>query len=249
MNLYPISLSRLAILEANPFIQRFFKNVEDLKVDLKKDSDLSAHYESLQKKSIEFDKALLQIMAQEETMELGRLDLYRDQMLSSLRRMISVFQFSRNKKEQEAHHAATLVMDSYGNIEKASYEAESYGIQKLLEEWAKPERKDYMEILLLQPRLDLLKEANDAFNDLFNNRSATSVQKVHYDTQALKKQMLDAYRLLAGYTLGNAKGKKDNTLYVQVLEALNNGRKYFADQMARRDGGGGSPAPDVPKGE
>lgn len=250
MELHPIRTGNLRVSEAGQFIIRYFSDVESSGIDLQKDIDFYTVHTILKMQSNAYDEAMKQIKAMAETKELETLDLHRDQMVSTLRRAISLFEYTDDKNEQDAYHAARIIMKNYAGLEKENYEAETFDIQKLLQEWKKPEHTNIVSILWLSIHLDNLKKSAEQFDALFNNRSNITVQKVAYDTLALKRQMMDSYYKLVNYIAGTAAVKTtDKEYYLKIMDAINNGRKYFGDLLARRKGSAGKDVTDTTENE
>ncbi|KAA5536953.1 hypothetical protein F0919_04575 [Taibaiella lutea] len=237
MKLHPIKARNLRLAEVGQFIVRYFTDIDSLGLDLKKDIDFYTVHIELKMRSNAYHDAMKQIKAMAETKELEMLDMQRDHMITTLRRAVSVFEYSNNKDEKNAYQIAMIIMRSYTDLESENYEAETFDIQKLLKEWSKPENEEIIEKLELLKHIGNLKNSAEAFDNLFNNRSTTTVRKVSYNTLALKKQMMDSYGKLVHYVTGMISVKStDKDFYIQILDAINNGRKYFADILARRKG-------------
>ena len=237
MNLESLNLTDLQHIEAGQFIQRLFKDTEELKLDLNKDPIIADYMEELRPAFKQFNLALLQIAEQEETEEIFDLDIARDHCISALRRLIESHEYDTEEEIKKAYSNAGRIMKKYKGIESSNYEAESLEIENLLTEWGKDENGDYIITLGLQLRIGRLDKAADAFNVKFGNRSVNVTVKEKYNTKALRKAMLTPYRALAEYTLVMAKQKNADPFYIAFLDSLNHIRKYFADLLARREGG------------
>lgn len=246
MRLNSIVLEHLQYLEASQFITRLFSDMSYLTLELKKDKEMDEHFQLLNTQAEEFYNSLVQIKAMTESKKLEELDLMRDQKISTIRLHIEAFRYREEKEIKNAYAAAQLILHKFEEIESLNYEAESKAVQKFLDGWNKPEHADLVKFLQLQVNLDHLKVAAYAFDDLFNNRSALILRKETYDAKVLYKSMLATYTNLAKYILAMAIFKKDENLYPALLDVFNNGRKYFADVIARRKGSGkGGDAPDA----
>jgi len=157
---------------------------------------------------------------------------------------------ARYRKEPEIKSAfvvANIILSKYEGMEALNYEAESKAIEKFLDEWNKMENANHVSVLGVDLHLANLKDATDTFDSVFSNRSAATMSKEVYDAKALKSQMLGTYSSLARYVLSMCEFEKNADLYPPLLDAFNNGRKYFADVVARRKGKGGD-APDALQG-
>jgi Trk K+ transport system NAD-binding subunit len=136
-----------------------------------------------------------------------------------------------------AYKLLKIALNSYKDIEKANFEAESLGIDNLVVELRNAKHAPAVETLGLTKHINTLESANTTFKNTFNTRSTTTINTTVYDTKLLRKNILDTYKDLAEYVLVMAK-RKDTPFYNDTLTAINNGRKYFADILARRSGGG-----------
>ena len=235
MALYPLQQSHLQLSVVGQFIIRLFSDVAAINIDLSADKDLHAAYKKLQAQSNEYDVAMKQIKAMAETQQLIELDLQRDRKVTTLRRIINSFEYSDQKQEQEAYAAAVIIMKNYAHLEEENYEKETYDIQRLLEEWDKPENAKHTATLKLDEHLKNLRTSAADFDELFNNRSGIITQKIIYDSKTLKKKILEAYVNIIKYVDGCVPIKADNSFYISLMEAINNGRHYFADILARRE--------------
>lgn len=250
MKLNPIDVEHLQYLEASQFITRLFSNMEVIPSDVKKDKEMFERFQKLRVQSEEFYKALVQIKAMAESKELEDLDLERDHMMSTVRLHIASFRYRKEPEIKNAFAAANIILSKYEGLEAFNYEAESKAIQKFLDEWDKGENANHVSVLGLGLHLAHLKEAAYAFDNVFNNRSVITLSREVYDAKALKSQMFGTYSSLARYILAMCDFKKDEKLYPPLLDVFNNGRKYFADVIARRKGHGkGGNTPEEKKGE
>jgi multidrug efflux pump subunit AcrA (membrane-fusion protein) len=235
MILSHLSTSQLQHVEAGQFIVRLLNDINSLGLDLTEDKELAEFIAQLNEQSEIYKRALQQLLAQKETEELAVLDLQRDRKISVLNRQIAVFEYSDNPEELKAYAAARIIMCKYRDIAVANYEAETLSIQNMLAEWNKPEHSGILSTLFLHRHLENLTDAANAFASKFDNRSAVATSKEVLDTFALKKQLLADYNEIASYIRIMANRKK-NDFYTALLQAVNNGRTYFADILAKRAG-------------
>ncbi|MEC4050635.1 DUF6261 family protein [Flavobacterium sp. SUN046] len=233
MNLHPIAIGRLHHLEFGQLIIRFFADFASTGVDPLTDNDFNMLFLLLQQQSPEFDNALMQIRANQETAVLKVLDRGRDLKMITIRNAVKVFRYSNVPAEVEAYRVLTIVFKTYKGIERVNYEAESLGLDNLVADLQSPEFFPYVQSLDLTQHLINLSTANTAFKDMFNQRSVSVLDTTVYDTKLLRRNLTNTYRDLAQYILVMAK-RKNTPYYLKTLAALNNGRKYFADLMARR---------------
>ena len=234
MKLHSIDVVALQNLEASQFITLLFKDIDSVKVDISKDPEMDDRFQTLKKQSDAFYKAIAQIKAMAQSKELDVLDLDRDHKIGTIRLHVAAFRYRNEPEIINAFAVANIILDKFTELEALNYEAESAGIHKFLDEWNKPENAAHVKALQLQLHLINLKKAADAFDEVFHNRSAITIAKGVFDAKALKHNMFKTYNSLAKYILAMVDFGKDENLYPPLLNAFNNGRKYFADLMARR---------------
>jgi hypothetical protein len=237
MKLYPLSISQLQYLETGQFIIRFASDFQSLNLDPATDPEFKALHDSLLAQSPVYDAGLNQIKAKAESELLLEQDSIRDKKVTTLRRALNVFEHSDLEPEQMAYKLLKIALNAYKDIEKANFEAESLGIDNLVVELRNAKHAPAVETLGLTKHINTLESANTTFKNTFNTRSTTTINTTVYDTKLLRKNILDTYKDLAEYVLVMAK-RKDTPFYNDTLTAINNGRKYFADILARRSGGG-----------
>ena len=234
MKLYPISVSRLQILESGQFITNLIADYVKSRLDPATDAEFEKQYAALTTLSIPYNDALNQIKAQKETEELMNLDTLRDQSLSTIRRAVSVFEYSRDAREVSAYKEVVIILRKYSDIERANYPAETLGIDKVVAE-IRGAKDNAMDVLQLDKHVNLLEEDNAAFKAKFADRSSDVISSVSYDVKTMRKEIFEVYNTLAEYVALMAKIKND-AYFLDTLKVFNYSREYFADILARREG-------------
>lgn len=232
MELHSISVSQLQMLESGQFIKRLITDFENSGLTASTDPEFELQLNELKAKIPTYTNALMQIQAKEESKEIAELDLQRDRKFSAVRRAISVFEFSEVKIEQEAYHRIELILSKYNRIETATYEAESLGIEKFIQE-IRTAGDEAMEKLNLNTLIVNLEVANNNFQSTFDQRSSENISTVHYNSKQLRKEIFTTYNDLASYVLIMAKRKK-TLFFTTLLDVVNNGRAYFSDTLSKR---------------
>ena len=198
MKLYPISVSRLQILESGQFITNLIADYVKSRLDPATDAEFEKQYAALTTLSTPYNDALNQIKAQKETEELMNLDTLRDQSLSTIRRTVSVFEYSRDAREVSAYKEVAIILRKYSDIERANYPAETLGIDKVVAE-IRGAKDNAMDVLQLDKHVDLLEEDNAAFKAKFADRSSDVISSVSYDVKTMRKEIFEVYNTLAEY--------------------------------------------------
>lgn len=235
MKLYPITTTRLQLLESGQFINRFLTDFDNSGLVATTDAEFKIQLDELRAQWPTYNNALMQIKAQAESEELIGLDLIRDHKFSSFRRALSAYEFTDDATEKTAYLDLMVILRKYNDIEKANYEAESLGIDKVVLEF-RDAGVHALDTLQLTRFVDKLEGANNAFKAMFDSRSTDIIATVTYDTKALRAAIFDTYKELAEYSLAIAKRKKTVPFYTTLIDVLNTGREYYADILARRKG-------------
>jgi hypothetical protein len=234
MELYPINVARLAMLESGQFINRFMKDFENSGVNSDEDPLIQSEIADLKLQMLTYGNALMQIKAREESAALQLLDINRRRRFSVVKRAHSVYEYDEEVIVSEAYRGIKVILTNYKNLPFENYEAESLGIEKCIAD-LRNAKNNATETLLMRPVIDALEVANEAFKRVFSNRSSKNISSKKYDTKALRTAIFETYRNLATYTFLMAKRKK-TPFYETTLKALNNGRAYYADILAHRKG-------------
>lgn len=245
MNLEAITLQKLTVLELPQFITRFQNNVKNQGIDITTDADFQELYNSLTAQVAQFETATKPIKNQSISEKLFQLDDARDKKIVTLRRVWRVAEHSDEPAEQNAYALLRSIFESYRDLENLNYEAETAGIKKMIAEFRKNTYQSAATLLGLDKCLTHLEQANLAFDETFSQRATEIINTPVYDTKALRKTLEDTYKETANYVLTMAQRRKNTNYYTDLLLALNNGRKHFADLLARRNGGH-TPLPTPP---
>lgn len=236
MKLYPIALSQLHYVETGQFIVRFLTDLKNASIITTTDAEFDALCQAISTQSPAYNDALVQIKAKAESAMLIDQDDSRDKKITTIRRVVSVFEYSDIEAEQIAYKNLKIVLNNFDGLEKLNFEAETLGIVNLLKELRSTTNAPFVQSLGLDKHITNLETANNNFTTTFNKRSTDIVSTVVYNTKALRTKLLEAYKNLAEYVLVMAKTKKNTDYYTNILAVLNNGRQYFADILAKREG-------------
>ena len=248
MALSKITTYDLQVVEAGQFITQLFTDVKTAKLDLKEDEEINAGMDELQTILDDYNKALQQIRARQESLELAELDRQRDRKIFALNAQVNAYSYTDDAKERTFYQKAIIILDKYGNLAKANYEIETLGINNLLVELKKPENKDMVTALHLDLPMKNLEVAGKAFELKFSTRSVNVAADETFDVKILKAQMFEAYKTLAAYVLAMAKKKTALSFHINLLNIINTIRNYFANVIAQRQGRGGNDT-DAPTGD
>lgn len=233
MELHPIRVSQLQQVESGTFLDRFFTDFSESGLSLATDPEFASQYETLQEQLPTYKRALVQITAREESVELSRLDTIRDRKFTVVRRAVSVYEYSDDEGELTAYRTIDVILRKYKNVEKSNYETESLNIELFIRD-VREAKDDAMNVLGLSRNIDNLEAANENFRAKFNSRSSENVSTEVFDVKMLRRNIFETYSDLATSTYLTAK-RKNTPFYVTLMSVINNGRAYFSDILARRE--------------
>lgn len=236
MELYPLSLSQLHFVESGEFIVRFLTDFEKQGHDITQDLEIKYFYDTLKAKSPQFNKSLLPIKAKAESQELAALDIARDRKISTLTRAYNVFEHTDSTAEQQAYWYLAPLFTTYSNVARMNFEAQSLAVDNMVEDLNSARYKTHADALLLGQHVARVFEANEAFKAKFNDRSARSIEEEDLNAKQLRNEIFEVYNEAADYVQVMAKRKK-TAYYQDILRTLNDGREYYANILARRNGG------------
>lgn len=233
--LVPLHILRLHHAEFGQFIVRFFEDFSQTSLDANTDEDFKRMFDALQTQIPGYNSALDQIQASEESAKIAEADKARDLDVQALKDSIKPYRNAKTQTEKDAYISIKILLDQYKGVEDTSYEEETNKLNLLVAKLQSSEYSSYVATLGIAKFVNHLSDSNTAFNALFSHRSYQNSQKQTYDVKALRKSLTEDYKQMANYIAMLANVKTD-VFYKDVLTIINNGRKYFSDLLAKRNG-------------
>lgn len=232
-NLVDLNVAALHNAEAAQLVARFFEDFAKTTLDPATDPDYAELHTALQNRLPEYNAALDQVMASEETKNIAVADQLRDRQVQALRDSIKPFRTTDDAGERTAYTALSLLIAEYKAVEDNAYEEETNRLNALVQRLQGTDYLTHVQELGIGKFVTRLADANAAFNAVFSKRSHQTLQKVSYDVKKLRTDLLADYRRMANYIASNA-GVRKNPFYKDVIAVLNNGRTYFASVVLSR---------------
>lgn len=238
MELVKLSTTSLHNLESGQFIVRYFSDFNSLTISPSFDPEFQAIHQDLQQQSTTYNLALAQVAAQQESIMLLDLDYKRDRKIVALRYAWNAFRAADdNTPQKNAYNLLKPLINNYKNLAQENFEAESLGIDNFVAGLQSSQYAQAVQLLNMNEHINNLITANDAFKNLFNQRSNVAISTVTYNTKALKNAILKTYKELVNYVFTMSKRRStNNENYISLLGAINNGRTYYANIIAHRSG-------------
>lgn len=229
-----LQVSRLSNLEAGQLIQRHVDDFSAL-LPAPTDAPLVAYVGTLETKNKAYGESLSLVRKDEYTTKVTGADAARDLAISNLGKALDLHETSDLPAEAEAAAGLQLVFRSYKNLAAWNYEAETRGIDAMLDDLASTANASRVTSLGIQRYVDKLSSTNVAFKTIFATRSSTQATTPGHDAKQLRADLFATYKELANYlvAMANALGTGE---FTTPLALVNTQRKYYADVLARRWG-------------
>lgn len=232
-SLEPLRTSVLTNMEGGQLMKRHLNDLRTLDPALLTDAPFTAYVKDLTAYAEKYEKALAQVRTMEQTEKIALADDLRDKALEAFGKALKLYSVSDDPAEVEASRILRILYDTFANLTRLNYEAETIGIDKLVSELGSKKYSAKVSLLQMERYVMRISNANEAFSTLFGGRMTTSALTEAYDLKSIRTEMLRSYSEFCDYVLAMAKAL-DTPLFTTTLSLLNTARKYYADQLARR---------------
>ena len=204
---------------------------------------VKAQYQELNRLCQQLEKAYEQTNNSQLSAQLTELDNRRDQAIICLRTLSEGYIRYPKTAQQEAGKQLLACINSYGNrLYDLNYSAETATLKQLLGELqTRPEYQQAVATLQLEVVVNEMKQANQAFEQLFVQRLEEGIQSGGLSNRELMRQATDAYRELLKHLEAHATLTPSNE-YTLLIDHLNENTEHFNEVVERRKS---SPASDL----
>lgn len=113
MKKHAINVARLQMVESGQFIRRFLLDFQRSGLDAALDVEFKSQLEDLEVQLPNYLDALMQIRAKEESNNLKKLNIVRNQKFSTVRRAIRVYEYSDDATEKEAYRRLANILNTF----------------------------------------------------------------------------------------------------------------------------------------
>ncbi|MDO4228488.1 MAG: DUF6261 family protein [Capnocytophaga sp.] len=231
-----LDVARLHNAELSSLMERFFDDFSKKTLSLDTDAIFKTAYEEMKSQLAVYNTGLDQVRTNEDSNKVAKADALRGADFKALKNSVKPFRTSLQSAESEAYTALNILLSEYKGVENDSYEVQTTRLTNLVERLQSSAYTKHINELGIRRFVTRLAESNVAFKEIFSKRSFDMLQKTTYDVKKLRKELTESYRKLSNYVLSLAQMTKQ-PFYIETLDVLNNGRKYFADTiLARRSG-------------
>lgn len=231
--LEPLRTSVLTNMEGGQLMKRHLNDLRTIDPALLTDAPFNAYVKDLTGYAEKYEKALAQVRTMEKTEKIALADDLRDKALEAFGTALKLYSISDDPAEVEASRVLRILYDTFANLTRLNYEAETIGIDKLVSELAGPKYSVKVSLLKMERYVTRISTANEAFKLQFGGRMTTTAMTETYDLKSIRMEMLGRYSEFCNYVLAMAKAL-NTSLFTTTLNLLNTARKYYADLLARR---------------
>ena len=133
-NLEPLDLSALTNMEAGQLMIRHTSDLNTIDASLLTDAPYNNYMQKIGNQTEMYFAALAQVRKNEETEKIGLADNARDKAVSAFNLALKLHASADDPVEAEASRSLRILFDTYKNLAKLNYEAESLAIDKLVSE-------------------------------------------------------------------------------------------------------------------
>ncbi len=239
--LEPLTVSALTNMEAGQLMIRHHSDLNTIDASLLTDVPYNNYMEKIGIKTELYFAALAQVRKNEETEKIAFADDARDKAVSSFNLALKLHASADDPAEVEASRSLRILFDTFKNIAKLNYEAESLAIDKLVNDLNSEAYSEKIAFLHMTKYVTRLSETNDIFKNLFSGRMVDTAMSESFDLKTIRKELMEIYTDFAEYVLAMAKAI-ESQLFITALNLLNAARKYYADQMLSNP----APKPEPP---
>lgn len=181
------------------------------------------------------DKGLMQVKKSEHTQNLAELDKVRDDYLRGLRTIIKAEHFAPDSTHQEHAKTVQILLNTYKGLEKENFRKQSELLGNLLAEFDNAPYQNAKQALNLQRWLDALKDSNDKFISLYNQRRDEDAKSEPINIKALRQDIDKHYHELVNL-LNALKVLKPSETLTTLIATINGLIEKWQNTVAIRQG-------------
>ncbi len=169
------------------------------------------------------------------SLQLTQLDERRDRAIICLRTLSEGYTRYPKAAQREAAEQLLACINRYGNrLYALNYSAETATLKQLLSELqTRPEYQQAIETLQLTDVVNEMKQANQAFEQLFVQRLEETSQSEGPSNRELMRQATEAYRKLLKHIEAHTTLNPSNA-YLLLIDHMNENTTHFNEMVERR---------------
>lgn len=165
---------------------------------------------------------------------LAALDVNRDQTTNAISLRVKSALLSPIADEVASAKALQRIIDQYGDVRSLPYNEESAALTNMVNDLQKPENSVHLEKVCIQTWVPILKQENDDFIALFNERNEELSGRDSGNVRAARLKLDPLYREMMDTINASFIVKLAKPIAASFVSQLNEKIKYYETSLATR---------------
>lgn len=182
------------------------------------------------------DTAMRVELGSMKSKSIEELDKLRDKTWNAISLRVKATLLSPLASEAESAEFVSRIIDLYGDLRAKSYNEESAGLSNLVADLQLPANAEQVNKVGIQRWVTELKNQNDQFQTVFNERNAELANRESGDVRAVRLQIDPIYLQMAEIINATVVMGIAKPAAISFVSQLNEKIKYYKTTMASRTG-------------
>lgn len=182
------------------------------------------------------DTAMRVELGSMKSKSIEELDKLRDKTWNAISLRVKATLLSPLASEAESAEFVSRIIDLYGDLRAKSYNEESAGLSNLVADLQLPANTEQVNKVGIQRWVTELKNQNDQFQTVFNERNAELAGRESGDVRAVRLQIDPIYLQMAEIINATIVMGIAKPAAISFVSQLNEKIKYYKTTMASRNG-------------
>ena len=182
------------------------------------------------------DTAMRVELGSMKSKSIEELDKLRDKTWNAISLRVKATLLSPLASEAESAEFVSRIIDLYGDLRAKSYNEESAGLSNLVADLQLPANAEQVNKVGIQRWVTELKNQNDQFQTVFNERNAELAGRESGDVRAVRLQIDPIYLQMAEIINATIVMGIAKPAAISFVGQLNEKIKYYKTTMASRNG-------------
>ena len=211
--LEPLNSWSLTNIEAGQLIRRHLSDLSTISADLLADEPFNNYVQQITNLVGIYEAAVAHVRKNEETDKIKSADEARDKAVYAFGTALKLYSLSDKAAEVEASRTLNILFNSFKNIARLNYEAETLAIDKLTSELTSNAYKEKINSLRMTNYVARLVDTNSTFKNLFGGRMVSTASTESFNMKTVRTELQNTYNDFTDYVLSMAKAT-DKPLFV-----------------------------------
>lgn len=238
MKIIGIYLSRLRNNEYFQFLTEFIQLVNGAIISRASAANISEAINSLlnllKELMDKLDQALMYLSTSELTIPVADADENRDMTYRGFVLYVQAFTHSLDEEKREAARRIQVLIDNYGDFRKRPYNDQTAVMDNFFQDLQEM-HSDHIATIGAEGFLNEMKDANDTFKGLMDERHEERVTQMKEEVRQLRSQIDDVYRQTCSM-IESGNLISGGTMYTELIKRINERITYYKTTLATRQG-------------